>query len=76
MSATCKPRKIQACYLCGQKIDKGELCERWSGVTPGDGWWTSHAHPECYAATSEWNYDDWECHGFGDMERPNSLQRK
>jgi hypothetical protein len=39
---------------------------------PGDGWFTSHAHPECYAQTVEdrWDEGDLESTSPGDMDRP------
>jgi len=67
-----KPRKRQHCRLCGQHIAPGEPCRSWSGVEPGEGWWRSYAHPECYAQTEKekWDYGDWESCYPGDMERP------
>lgn len=69
----CIPRKPHKCRLCGQRIEVGESCLRWSGLTPGEGYFTSHAHPECYAETVKYKWDsgDWECSLPGDMERPS-----
>jgi hypothetical protein len=51
----------------------GEPCERWTGIIPGQGRFTSHAHPECYRQTEidKWDPGDWESCGEGDMQRPN-----
>ena len=43
---------------------------RWTGVEPGEGWWTVHFHPECYAITQKWDDGDWECMLPGDYDRP------
>ncbi len=69
----CIPRKAHICRLCGERIEKGEPCQRWSGLIYGEGYFTSHAHPECYRETldAEWDEGDWECCGVGDMERPS-----
>jgi hypothetical protein len=63
----CRPRKRHACRVCGTGVLPGEECVRWVGVASGEGWWTCHAHPECYALTDDWDHDDWE---FTDAERP------
>lgn len=64
----CKPKKKHECRLCDRRIQPGELCCRWTGFS--DGPFTSHAHPECYAATEKWDHGDWECCLQGDLERP------
>lgn len=69
----CVPRKRHVCRVCGKFIHKGEPCERWSGVEPGDGWWTCHAHPECLDQTvrDKWDDGDWETASWeNEMERP------
>lgn len=64
----CIPRKDHRCRLCGKIIQKGEPCKRWSWVERGEGWWTSHAHHECYQQTykDKWDEGDWENCGPGD----------
>ncbi len=59
-SKPCIPRKRHECRVCGLWIAAGEHCCRWTGVTPSEGWWTCHAHPECYALTEDWDCVDWE----------------
>jgi hypothetical protein len=59
------------CRLCGETIAPDEGRIRWSGVERGEGYWTSHAHPECMEVTRKWDHGDWECHSPGDMDRPN-----
>ena len=68
----CKPRKRHRCRLCWQIIEINEPCCRWSGIEPGEGYRTEHAHPECYQDTLDQNWDemDWECCMPGDLERP------
>lgn len=66
----CRPRKRHLCRLCDEWIEAGEPCERWSGLCAGKPF-TSHAHPECYALTDDWDEGDWECCMQGDVERPN-----
>lgn len=70
----CRPRKWQRCRLCGQVIEIGEPCHRFTGVEPGEGWWTMHIHPECYAVTikEKWDTDDWELCEPGDFDRPTT----
>lgn len=61
------------CRICGKWIQKGEPCERWTGVEQGEGWWTCHAHPECldYTVVHKWDDGDWECaYWETEMERP------
>lgn len=70
----CKPRMPHQCRLCGQLIAIGEPCERWTNLMDGDGWVTSHAHPECYAETDGWDEGDWETCMPGDMPRPAKLE--
>jgi hypothetical protein len=72
MNNLSKTRKVHHCRLCGEKIEKGEFCKIWSGVEQGEGWWTSHAHPECYEYTivNKWDSLDWECNPPGSIERP------
>ncbi len=65
----CRPRKHHWCGLCGGKIEPLEDCCRWSGFGI-DGPVTSHAHPECYDATRDWDDGDWEVTMQGDLERP------
>ena len=64
----CRPRKTHRCRICDGRIVAGEECARWSGVDRSEGWWTSHAHPECYAMTQKWDQFDWE--SSFDTERP------
>lgn len=66
----CRPRKVQRCCLCGERIEVGEPCERWSGLDPGEGYRTAHAHPECLELTVLWDDGDWESHISGDIQRP------
>ena len=68
------PRKPQSCRLCGTRIDAGEQCCRWSTVERGEGYQTSHAHPECFQYTldAKWDAGDWECMAPGDISRPNN----
>jgi hypothetical protein len=69
----CKPRKAHHCRLCAGKIEVGELCCKWEYLEPGEGYGTSHAHPECYQVTldGKWDDGDWECASPGDVSRPN-----
>jgi hypothetical protein len=53
----CRPRKRHLCRVCDEWVLPGEECVRWSGVTNGEGWWTCHAHPECYVETEDWDYE-------------------
>lgn len=66
------PKKPHLCRLCGTIIPKGEKCEYWANVEPGEGWCSSYAHPECYEYTviNKWDHGDWECMSPGDIERP------
>lgn len=68
----CKPRKRHYCRLCGTTIAIGEPCCRWSNVESGEGYQTSHTHPECYQYTVDhkWDDGDWECCFPVDIERP------
>lgn len=66
----CTPRKGHQCRICGSHIHKAEKCCRWACVEPGEGYMTSHAHPECYDVTKGWDDGDWESSFPGDMERP------
>ena len=69
----CIPRKRHECRVCGTFIQKGEPCERWTGVEQGEGWWTCHAHPECLdlTVTEKWDEGDWENSSWEwDTERP------
>jgi len=68
----CKPRKAHHCRLCAGEIKIGELCCRWGYLEPGEGYGTSHAHPECYQVTldSKWDDGDWECASPGDVYCP------
>lgn len=56
----CFPRKRHWCRICGGVIAIKEPCCRWSYVERGEGYGTSHAHPECYAITQRWDDGDWE----------------
>ena len=66
----CRPRKRQRCRLCDGWIEIGEQCNRWSGLDPGEGYFTCHTHPECLALTEGWDWGDWECCMPGDIVRP------
>lgn len=67
----CKPRKRHHCIICGTRIEIAEECCRWSGLDPGEGYATCHAHPECYAITEKWDEMDWEYHSEeGPRETP------
>ena len=59
---TRKARKDHRCYLCNFKIHKGEVYRYWSGVHPGEGYWSSKAHQSCRAKTNKWDWEDWENH--------------
>lgn len=65
-------RKRHQCCLCGQQIEADEGRVRWSGLVHGEGYCTSHAHPECMEVTRKWDEDDWECTSPGDITRPNT----
>ena len=60
-------RKPRECNWCGEKIEKGESAETWSGVFDGD-FFTSTMHPECHEAMLVRPYP---VHGFvfGENER-------
>lgn len=74
MKKLCVPRKRHVCRVCGTWIQKGEPCERWSGVEQGEGWQTCHAHPECLdKAHRTWHPDDWE--ERGEDERPTEKRK-
>lgn len=70
----CKPRKRHRCRLCYGIIEVKEPCCRWSTLDEGEGYATSHAHPECYQVTldEDWSYDTWECSMPGDINRPKT----
>ena len=74
----CKPRKRHHCRLCGQWIEVAEPCCKWETLEPGEGYETSHAHPECYRVTiaENWVDEDWECCFPGDVERPKQEETK
>ncbi len=55
-----KARKERKCDHCREVISKGEIYITRSGVEPGEGFWRYSVHPECDAATKDWNCDDWE----------------
>jgi hypothetical protein len=65
------PRKKHQCRICGQVIAVKEPCCIWSGVTPGEGFWTCHTHPECFDLTKDWDDSDWELMAPGDEPRLN-----
>ncbi len=69
------PRKQHECRVCGQLILEKEPCCIWSGLTPGEGWWTCHTHPECFEVTKDWEHDDWELMAPGDEPRPAARMR-
>lgn len=73
----CRPRKTHRCRLCAGKIEVGEQCCKWEYLEPGEGYGTSHAHPECYQVTldGKWDEGDWECASPGDVSRPNTPVR-
>lgn len=64
----CLPRKRHRCRICGRFIEVREPCCRWTGFYEGP--FTSHAHPECYDSTKDWDDGDWEGHAPGDDDRP------
>ncbi len=65
----CIPRKWHECRVCGEAIQKGEACERWSGLMEGEGWFTSHAHLICGRFMEAHRHEDWECILPGDCLR-------
>ena len=67
----CSPRKAHRCRICGEIIAIAEPCCRWSALIEGEGYGTSHAHPECYKHTLEcdWDEGDWESTMPGDISR-------
>jgi len=71
----CIPRKDHRCRLCNELILKGEPCERWTWLVNGIGFGTSHAHPECFAITKNWDSGDWEATSSGDIERPKTASK-
>lgn len=68
-----KVRKRQYCSLCGETVNIGESVYSWSRLIDGDGWKRTYAHPECYAQTKDWAFEDWECRSIGDVERPKNV---
>ncbi len=69
----CRPRKPHRCYLCCQWIAIKEVCVKRVCVNE-DGFWTGYMHPECDAATYDWDGGDWECFEKGSMERPTKKE--
>lgn len=65
----CIPRKSHECRVCGERVKAGQPSARWSGVEPGEGWWTSHAHLICARFMDANRREDWECLGPGDYSR-------
>lgn len=65
-----KVRKHHSCRLCGESIEKGEICVMRTGTD--DGIHTFYMHKECEEATVDWDSDDWEVTSPGEMERPAS----
>ena len=62
-----KARKPHRCDLCGERIAVGELYATRSGVSEGDGFSTTHMHPECHAYESRETVDsDW----YEDISEP------
>lgn len=57
------------CFLCGEKILKGEKYISRTGTDNGR-ILTFAMHKECEAVSSEWDDDDWESFSYGDMDRP------
>lgn len=68
----CKPRKPHRCRLCNERIEIGEPCHRYSGLEPGEGYYTIYTHPECLALTKDWDDGDWECCSPGEVVRPKA----
>ena len=70
----CHLRKAHRCRLCVGKIEIREQCCKWEYLEPGEGYGTSHTHPECYQVTLDYKWDggDWECASPGDVSRPNN----
>jgi len=62
-------RKRYRCWFCNQTIEVGERHLKRVGADE-DGIWTMRMHPECEAATSNWDQDDYECHEPGEFKRP------
>ena len=61
-----KSRKDRRCCYCGQKINKGDIYVRWTGIYEGD--FQSNAwHPECDA---EWISSTDESFEYHDNDRP------
>lgn len=62
-------RKPHRCRVCDGIIAKGEACHLYRGIEPGEGPYTCHFHPDCWANTRHWTLDDWESAGPGDISR-------
>lgn len=69
---TIKPRKPHSCYVCGERIEKGETCHVYRGIGD-DGPFTSYFHHECWSVSRSWDYDDWYTFSPGDISREDVL---
>ena len=69
----CQPKKPHHCRICDEIIKVAEPCCRWTGLMEGEGYFTAHAHPECYNYALKWDEGDWECMQPGDVSRKDII---
>jgi hypothetical protein len=66
---TPRARKRHQCCLCGEVIEREEQHVARRGISEGVPI-TSRMHPECEAATRDWDDETWETVEPGDLDRP------
>lgn len=56
-----KTRKQHQCRICGEIINKGEMCHNYKAVETGEGFYTLYFHHECFDYADKFiKYDEWD----------------
>jgi len=62
-------RKNQICRVCAELLPAGSNCHHYTGVEDGYGFYSLHFHPECWEYARDWDDDDWEILGPGEVSQ-------
>ena len=70
-----KVRKPHQCRICGEIINKDEICVSYRGVEKDIGFYTIYFHHECFDYSNRYiKYDEWDYLTPGNITRQEVLE--